>query len=117
VVAVGGSVDPLVVPELAARGVTCIAVIDDPTHIDVTLLKQKSAALHWEFMFTRSSFKTDDMIAQHHILQEISSLVDANILRTTMNKNLGPINATNLREAHRLIELGTTVGKIVLEGF
>jgi len=30
VVAVGGSVDPLVVPELAARGVTCIAVIDDP---------------------------------------------------------------------------------------
>lgn len=94
-----------------------IAVIDDPTHIDVTLLKQKSAALHWEFMFTRSSFKTDDMIAQHHILQEISSLVDANILRTTMNKNLGPINAANLREAHRLIELGTTVGKIVLEGF
>jgi glycerate kinase len=30
VVAVGGSVDPLVVPELAARGVTCIALIDDP---------------------------------------------------------------------------------------
>lgn len=30
VVAVGGSVDSLVVPELAARGVTCIALIDDP---------------------------------------------------------------------------------------
>ncbi len=29
-IAVGGSVDPLVVPKLAARGVTCIALIDDP---------------------------------------------------------------------------------------
>ncbi len=30
VVAVGGSVDPLVVAELAARGVTCISLEDDP---------------------------------------------------------------------------------------
>ncbi len=30
VVAVGGSVDPEVVPELAARGVACIALVDDP---------------------------------------------------------------------------------------
>jgi len=30
---------------------------------------------------------------------------------------LGPITATNLREAHRLIESNRTRGKIVLEGF
>jgi glycerate kinase len=30
VIAIGGSVDPLVVPDLLARGVTCIALIEDP---------------------------------------------------------------------------------------
>jgi glycerate kinase len=30
VVAIGGSVDPLAVPELLARGVTCVALIEDP---------------------------------------------------------------------------------------
>jgi glycerate kinase len=30
VLAIGGSVDPLAVPDLGARGVTCVALIDDP---------------------------------------------------------------------------------------
>lgn len=32
VLAIGGSVDPLAEPDLRARGVTCIALIDDPAH-------------------------------------------------------------------------------------
>ena len=34
-----------------------------------------------------------------------------------MTQNLGTINAANLKKAHALIESGTSIGKVVLEGF
>lgn len=94
-----------------------IALIDDPKLIDISKLKQKSLSLHWEFMYTRSMFKTKDMIEQHHILNKVSDLIDQGFIQTTMGKNLGTINATNLRAAHKEIESGKSIGKIVLEGF
>ena len=42
------------------------ALIDDPKSLDVAKLKGKSASLHWEAMFTRSTFQTADMDAQHN---------------------------------------------------
>jgi zinc-binding alcohol dehydrogenase family protein len=94
-------------------------LIDDPQPgtIDITLLKRKSASLHWEFMFTRSMFETPDMSAQHAILQEAAALVDAGVLRTTVGEHFGRIDAANLRRAHALLESGKARGKIVLEGF
>ncbi len=44
-------------------------------------------------------------------------MVDAGTIRTTVQENLGTINAANLRRAHAMIESGRTRGKIVLEGF
>ena len=90
---------------------------DDPDPFDVCKLKRKSISLHWEFMFTRSMFKTDDMVSQHELLAQVSGLVDAGRLKTTLAVNLGSINATNLRRAHALIEDGKSEGKIVLDGF
>ena len=92
-------------------------LIDDPKPFDVTLLKRKSVSLHWELMFTRSIFNTDDMIAQHHVLSEMTRLVDTGVVRTTFTENFGLINATNLKRAHALLESGKSRGKIVLEGF
>ena len=94
-----------------------LALIDDPGPIDVRLLKRKSLSLHWELMFTRSLYQTSDMQAQHKLLNELASLVDQGVIRTTATQHLGKINAANLLEAHRLLESGTTIGKIVLEGF
>jgi NADPH:quinone reductase-like Zn-dependent oxidoreductase len=68
-------------------------------------------------MFTRSSFKTQDMIAQHNLLNEVSAMVDDGRIVTTMAKELTPINAANLREAHGLIESGRSIGKVVLAGW
>ena len=79
--------------------------------------KAKSIGIHWEMMFARSRFKTPDMIEQHRILNRASSLVDAGELRTTHSETLGPINAANLREAHRRLESGSTIGKLVLAGW
>ena len=94
-----------------------IALIDDPGLIDIRLLKQKSVSLHWEFMFTRPSMQTPDMIRQHELLEDVAKLVDAGLLRTTLRERIAPISAANLILAHQKIESGTSNGKIVLEGF
>ncbi len=94
-----------------------LALIDDPKALDILKLKPKSLSLHWEFMFTRAMFGTDDMQEQHHLLNTVAELVDAGQLQTTLGEHFGLINSTNLRRAHQLLESGQAVGKIVLEGF
>ena len=76
--------------------------------------KAKSVGIHWEMMFARARFKTADMIEQHRLLNRVASLVDAGELRTTHTETVGTIDAANLREAHRRLESGTTIGKLVL---
>jgi len=94
-----------------------IALIDDPESLDISKLKLKSLSLHWEFMFTRSMFTTADINEQHRLLNQVADLIDQGYIRTTVGKNLGTINAKNLRAAHELLESGKSIGKIVLEGF
>jgi NADPH2:quinone reductase len=93
------------------------ALIDDPKSLDINPFKRKSISVHWEFMFTRSMFKTADIVAQGEYLNELASLVDAGTIRTTLGQTGGLINAANLKRAHALIETGRARGKIVLEGF
>ncbi len=85
--------------------------------VDLSLLQEKSLSFSWEGMFTRSTFQTPDMIAQHELLNEAAALTESGVLRTTMKTNLGRINAANLKRAHKLLEEGHVIGKIVLEGF
>jgi zinc-binding alcohol dehydrogenase family protein len=92
-------------------------LIDDPLEFNVSVFKGKAVSIHWESMFTRSSFQTADMIAQHQLLHEVADLVDKGTLRTTLDQTFGTINAANLKRAHALIESGTSRGKIVLEGW
>ncbi len=94
-----------------------LALIDDPELIDVRKLKLKSLSLHWELMFTRPLFTTEDIAKQHDLLSEVAAMVDSGRLTTTLGEVLGPINADNLTRAHALIESNRTVGKLVLEGF
>jgi zinc-binding alcohol dehydrogenase family protein len=93
------------------------ALIDDPKTLDALPLKRKAASVHWESMFTRPIFATPDMIAQHRLLDEVSAMVDDGLIAPTMTKEMSPINAANLREAHGLVESGRTIGKIVLAGW
>jgi len=104
-----------IVAALAPQGQ--LALIDDPGQLDVMALKRKSLSLHWESMFTRSSFNTPDLQRQHDLLERVAALVDAGVLRTTLGEHYGRINAANLRQAHALIESHRARGKLVLEGF
>jgi zinc-binding alcohol dehydrogenase family protein len=92
-------------------------LIDDPAEFNVSVFKGKAVSVHWESMFTRSSFQTPDMIEQHFLLNMVADLIDKGVLRTTLDQSFGTINAANLKRAHALLESGTSRGKIVLEGW
>ena len=92
-------------------------LIDDPPEFNVSVFKGKAISVHWESMFTRSSFQTPDMIGQHMLLNDVADLIDKGVLRTTLDQTFGTINAANLKRAHALLESGKSRGKIVLEGW
>ncbi|MGN7724482.1 zinc-binding alcohol dehydrogenase family protein [Luteimonas sp. 22616] len=79
--------------------------------------KLKCIGIHWELMFTRPRFRTADMGEQGRILERVAALVDAGELRSTHTETLGRIDAATLREAHRRLESGGTIGKLVLAGW
>jgi len=91
----------------------CIVETDDL--IDVTSLQGKSASLHWELMFTRSMFGTDDVARQHDILNRIADLVESGDIRSTLRQTLNGFSADVLKDGHRIIETGQVFGKLVIE--
>lgn len=94
-----------------------VSIDDTDLPMPMAGMKTKAASLHWEFMFARSMHQTPDMIEQHRLLSHVSELVDSGKVRTTLTKTLNPISAANLREAHRMVESGGMIGKVVLEGW
>lgn len=93
-----------------------LGLIDNGS-VDIAPLQSKSISVHWEFMFTRSMYQTEDMIEQHKLLNEVSKLVDEGKIKSTLGKQMGAINAADLRSAHEVLENHSAVGKLVLEGF
>jgi zinc-binding alcohol dehydrogenase family protein len=91
-----------------------ITAIDEPEGLETLPLKSKSIALHWEMMFTRPVYQTDDMSAQHQLLDETAKLVDGGAVRSTLTEELTGLSAANLRRAHAMVEAGQMVGKVVV---
>jgi NADPH2:quinone reductase len=79
--------------------------------------KAKCIGIHWEMMFARPRFRTPDMAEQGRILARVAQLIDAGELKGIQHGALSPIDAAHLREAHRRLESGTTIGKLVLAGW
>jgi NADPH:quinone reductase len=90
-----------------------IVAIDDERDLDLIELKGKALSWHWELMFTRP-LHGYDLQAQHRLLSSIAALVDEGRLQSTVTRTLTPVDAIQLREAHRIIETGHAVGKIVV---
>jgi len=113
------STDPLfpVLPKLARPQGRICSIVRTLKPVDLAPFQEKSLTFAWEGMFTRSTFETEDMQAQHELLEATGRHVDAGTLVTTFKENLGRICAQNLKAAHRRLEQGHTLGKLVLEGF
>lgn len=91
-----------------------VSITENHRPINLRLLTKKKAHFSWEWMYTKSYYQTDDMITQHDILDKIAQMLDSGKLRCTMTKSLTPLNATNLRKAHKLVESGHMTGKVVV---
>lgn len=111
--------DPVfpVLPRLVKPQGRICSIVRTLKPVDLAPLQEKSLSFSWEGMFTRSSFQTQDMQAQHELLEATSRHVDAGTLVTTFRENIGRICAANLKQAHRRLEQGHAIGKVVLEGF
>ena len=106
---------PAIVDLIRPRG--SIALIDDPEHLDFSILKPKSLSLRWEFMFARSMFQTDDIEQQHILLNRVSEMLDAGELKSTVTGQFGKLTVQSLKDAHLQQERGRVIGKNVLGGF
>ncbi|RYD63810.1 MAG: zinc-binding alcohol dehydrogenase family protein, partial [Verrucomicrobiaceae bacterium] len=91
------------------------AIVESAAVPDIGIMKPKSVTFSWEFMFTRSMFQTPDMIAQHDLLKELATLVDAGRIFSTMKENGGILTPASLAQAHRDLEGGKMIGKRVFE--
>ncbi len=98
------------------QGSIC-CMVDSRESLDMNALKAKSVSFSWEFMFTRPKYGTEDMIEQHHLLSEVSRLIDEGTLQGTLGKTLSPISAETLRAAHAEVEQGGMIGKLVVSGW
>lgn len=93
------------------------SIVETQGPVNLSALKEKSVTFAWEAMFTRAIYQTPDMIEQHTILNQLAQLVDEGKIKSTLTEKLEPITAANLREAHKRVESGKTIGKIVLANF
>ncbi|WP_152185947.1 zinc-binding alcohol dehydrogenase family protein [Segeticoccus rhizosphaerae] len=94
-----------------------IGLIDDPEPLDLRLLKAKSVSVHWESMYTRSTFGTPDLGRQREILDTVADAVDAGTVVSPATQHLGTIDAAGIRAAQEAIEAGSVIGKLTLSGF
>lgn len=96
------------------QGSIC-SIVENEKDLDLNVLKSKSVTFVWEFMYTRSMFQTEDMIEQHRLLNKASDLFEEGIFQTTLTKTFQPINAEQLKKAHKEVESGKMIGKLIVE--
>lgn len=99
---------------IAPQGHIC-SIVENAHPLDQNLLKSKSAALHWEFMYTRSMYQTADMARQGEILNEVAKLVDAGKVRSALSDTLHGLSVSTLTQAHKQVLEGHMRGKVVIE--
>jgi NADPH2:quinone reductase len=98
---------------IAPQGAIC-SIVGTERPVEISKLMGKSASFGFELMFTRSTFQTADMIAQHRLLGRVADLVDADMVRSTLTEALSGFTAENHRQAHRMVEAGSMIGKVAI---
>ncbi|MCC5796792.1 MAG: zinc-binding alcohol dehydrogenase family protein [Methylophaga sp.] len=98
---------------IAPQGLICLTVTNQRA-LMLEPLKNKSAGVVWEFMFTRPMMKTDDITTQQDILTQVSAALDQGQLKPTMTTHLGAMTVDTIERAHKQLLSGRTIGKIAL---
>jgi NADPH2:quinone reductase len=95
------------------RGHIC-SVVENYENIDLKLLMRKSATFSWEHMNT-SQLSGQPPTGTATALDAISALIDKGSIRTTTHHTLYGLTVDNVRAAHKQLESGSGIGKIVLQ--
>lgn len=66
-------------------------------------------------MFAKSYYGTEDLVSQHENLEKIAKLLNEGKLKSTMTKELHPMNVENIKKAHQLVESQKMMGKVVVK--
>ncbi|QEN08239.1 zinc-binding alcohol dehydrogenase family protein [Oceanispirochaeta crateris] len=90
-----------------------LVLIDDPEKLDIVSFKVKALSVHWELMFTKSMFGYHPE-QQGQFFAKLATLVDQGKVKSTINMTL-PNSIDSIRKAHKLLESGKSIGKIVME--
>lgn len=98
---------------IAPQGHIC-TIVENEKPLNMEQLKLKSAALHFEFMYTRSMFTTPDIARQGEILEATAKLLDDGKLAGSLSKTLHGLNVETLTEAHQLVLEGHMRGKVAM---
>ncbi|WP_171998960.1 zinc-binding alcohol dehydrogenase family protein [Cronobacter sp. JZ38] len=98
---------------IAPQGHIC-SIVENAHPLDQDALKSKSAALHWEFMYTRSMYQTADMARQGEILNEVAKLVDVGEVESALSETFHGLSVESITHAHRKVLEGHMRGKVVV---
>lgn len=104
---------PAVTQLIAPQGHIC-SIVENAQPLNQDALKSKSAALHWEFMYTRSMYQTADMARQGEILDNVAKLVDEGVVESALSETLHGLSVETIREAHQKVLAGHMRGKVVI---
>ncbi|ELY5879615.1 zinc-binding alcohol dehydrogenase family protein [Cronobacter sakazakii] len=99
---------------IAPQGHIC-SIVENEHPLDQDALKSKSAALHWEFMYTRSMYQTADMARQGEILNEVAKLMDAGEVESALSETFHGLSVESISKAHEKVLEGHMRGKVVVE--
>ncbi|WP_105636672.1 zinc-binding alcohol dehydrogenase family protein [Cronobacter dublinensis] len=98
---------------IAPQGHIC-SIVENAHPLDQDALKSKSAALHWEFMYTRSMYQTADMARQGETLNEVATLADAGEVESALSETFHGLSVESITDAHRKVLEGHMRGKVVV---
>lgn len=62
----------------------------------------------------RSLHGTADIVKQGEILSKMATLVQDGKIKATLTHTLQGFNATNIKQAHAMVEKGDMIGKVVV---
>ncbi|MGH6892559.1 MAG: quinone oxidoreductase family protein [Dongiaceae bacterium] len=116
---VGGAITHLCCDTVEFEG-DVVSIVNGPSDAshdaataDEDILFDKSATFHFELL---SALVYCAPAARHTIygdqLREVTAMIDGGKIRLPTIANLGPLSAAIVREAHRRLEAGHTIGKL-----
>ncbi|QRK05735.1 zinc-binding alcohol dehydrogenase family protein [Archangium violaceum] len=98
--------------ELIAPSGRIVSIVEPEQPLPMGKLFSKKASFSWEFMFSKSMYKTKDLASQQAILDRVADLLDEGVLTSTLTVDAGVLEPAALAEAHRTLSSGKMVGKL-----